>query len=159
MFKTWCKVNQVPFNGYDETSLEAFEKMLPPELGQEMGEMFLYFDEFGYTGGEEGVVLAQDVSPVQMETSLDAALTYELQARGAVPIEHVGGVYKVGGRVGRCTLSSNLSGWVTCSTTVFFTGGRLIIPAANLAMQERGYEKNPWKKVVIFRKKNEYPTS
>ena len=70
MFKTWCKVNQVPFNGYDETSLEAFEKMLPPELGQEMGEMFLYFDEFGYTGGEEGVVLAQDVSPVWMETSL-----------------------------------------------------------------------------------------
>ena len=36
--------------------------MLPiPDLGPEMGEMFLYFDEFGYTGGEAGVVLAQDV--------------------------------------------------------------------------------------------------
>ena len=63
MFKTWCKVNRVPFNGYDETSLEAFLKLVPvPDLGLEMGEMFLYFDDFGYTGGEEGVVQAKDVS-------------------------------------------------------------------------------------------------
>ena len=62
MFKTWCEINHVPYNGYDATPLSAFEKMLPiPDLGPEMGEMFLYFDEFGYTGGEAGVVLAQDV--------------------------------------------------------------------------------------------------
>ena len=64
MFKTWCDVNQVPFNGYDEIPFDAFKKMVPnPDLGEEMGEMFLYFDDFGYTGGEEGVVDAKDVSP------------------------------------------------------------------------------------------------
>ena len=61
--KVWCEVNKVPFGGYDETPLEVFEKHSPiPDLGQEIGEMFSFFDEFGYTGGEQGVVQATDVS-------------------------------------------------------------------------------------------------
>ena len=63
LFKVWCEVNNVPFGGYDETPVEVFEKYMPvPDLRKELGEMFLFFDEFGYTGGEEGVVHAQDVS-------------------------------------------------------------------------------------------------
>ena len=62
--KVWCEVNKVPFGGFDEMSLETYEKYMPvPDLGREIGEMLLYFDEPGYTGGEEGVVNAQDVSP------------------------------------------------------------------------------------------------
>ncbi len=62
--KVWCEVNKVPFGGYDELPLQTFEKYMPvPDLGREMGEMFLFFDECGYTGGEEGVVNAQEVSP------------------------------------------------------------------------------------------------
>lgn len=58
----WCEVNKVPFGGYDEVSVDAYEKYFPiPGLGKELGEMFLFMDEFGYTGGED-VVLAQDVS-------------------------------------------------------------------------------------------------
>ncbi|KAM0801609.1 hypothetical protein BDR22DRAFT_880370 [Usnea florida] len=60
--KVWCEINKVPFGGYDELPLEAYEKHIPmPGLGRELGEMFLFMDEFGYTGGED-VVLAQDVS-------------------------------------------------------------------------------------------------
>ena len=79
MFKTWCAVNNVRYNGYDATPYDAFLKMVPtPDLGEEMGEMFLYFDEFGYTGGEEGVVLAQDVSfPFYYSQNRDLALESE----------------------------------------------------------------------------------
>lgn len=61
-FKVWCEVNKVPFGGYDEISVQAFEEHIPvPGLGKELGEMFRFMDEFGYTGGEEDVVRAQDV--------------------------------------------------------------------------------------------------
>ena len=60
--KLWCEVNKVPFGGYDEIPMQVFEKHVPiPEFGKEIGEMFLFFDEFGYTGGEEGVVHVKDV--------------------------------------------------------------------------------------------------
>ena len=60
--KVWCEVHKVPFGGYDELPLEVYEKYIPmPGLGRELGEMFSFMDEFGYTGGED-VVLAQDVS-------------------------------------------------------------------------------------------------
>ena len=62
VIKIWCQIHKVPFGGYDEIPFEAYEKYLPiPGLGKELGEMFLFMDEFGYTGGEEGVVHAQDV--------------------------------------------------------------------------------------------------
>ena len=60
--KVWCEIHKIPFGGYDELPLEAYEKYIPmPGLGRELGEMFMFMDEFGYTGGED-VVLAQDVS-------------------------------------------------------------------------------------------------
>jgi hypothetical protein len=31
-------------------------------LGKEIGEMMLFIDEFGFTGGEENVVFPEDVS-------------------------------------------------------------------------------------------------
>lgn len=69
-FKVWCEVNKVPFGGYDEIPIETYEKYVPvPGLGKELGEMFLFMDEFGYTGGEEGVVHAQDLGvPCPMTT-------------------------------------------------------------------------------------------
>lgn len=42
--------------------------MPTPDLGAELAEMFLFFEEFGETGGEEGVVNAKDVSIVGGET-------------------------------------------------------------------------------------------
>ena len=66
-FKVWCEVKKVPFGGFDEMPLETYEKYMPiPDLGREMGEMFQFMDEIGYTGDEEGVVLAQDVSTNSM---------------------------------------------------------------------------------------------
>ena len=74
-FKAWCEVNKVPFGGYDATPLDVFVERMPiPDLGQEMGEMFVYLDEFGYTGGEEGVVNAEDVSLIERETSRTALI-------------------------------------------------------------------------------------
>lgn len=65
-YKVWCEVNKVPFGGYDEVPVEIFEKYIPvPGLGKELGEMLLFMDEFGYTGGEEGVVHAQDVGSIR----------------------------------------------------------------------------------------------
>lgn len=62
-YKVWCEVNKVPFGGYDEIPLPVFESTMPtPALGTELAEMFLFFEEFEYTGGEEGIVNAKDVS-------------------------------------------------------------------------------------------------
>ncbi len=84
--KVWCEVNKVPFGGYDEVPIQAFEKYMPvPDLGREMGEMFLFFDEFGYTGGEEGVVNAKDVS-TRRGRSCEAALMIELQLGVPCPL-------------------------------------------------------------------------
>ena len=97
--KVWCEVNHVPFGGYDEIPMEVFEKHMPiPDLGREMGEMFLYFEEFGYTGGEEGVVLAQDVS--QMTKRALRMPLIMIVARCSMPHEHVGRVCEVGGSLG-----------------------------------------------------------
>lgn len=64
-YKVWCEVKKVPFGGYDEMPLQVFESDMPtPHLGTELAEMFLFFEEFGYTGGEEGIVNASDVSIV-----------------------------------------------------------------------------------------------
>lgn len=47
--RIWCEVNQVPFGGYDELSVEMFESFLPVKgLGTELGEMMKFMDEFGY---------------------------------------------------------------------------------------------------------------
>ena len=47
----WCRVNKVPFGGFDELSIEMFETFFPvPDLGRELGEMMAFMDEFGYAG-------------------------------------------------------------------------------------------------------------
>ena len=44
-------------------TLEQFESSFPvPGLGKELGEMFLFIDEYGLTGGEENVVFPEEVS-------------------------------------------------------------------------------------------------
>jgi hypothetical protein len=49
--------------GFDELSLEDYSKLVPvPGLGRELGEMMLFENEFGFTGGEENVVYPEDVS-------------------------------------------------------------------------------------------------
>jgi hypothetical protein len=56
-------VNGVPCGGFLGVSLAAFEGFIPvPGLGREIGEMMGFMDEFGYDGGEEGVVGVEDVS-------------------------------------------------------------------------------------------------
>ena len=117
-----------------------------PDLGQEMGEMFLYFDEFGYTGGEEGVVHAQDVSSPLVEDwrpvlGKRRRLT-EFTARGPVPVEYLGGVYKVRGRVGRCALNSHSLRLGNIALHMFFTESQLLILTATSQCSKRSYRKN-----------------
>ena len=53
----------MPFGGYDEIPFDAYVENMPvPDLGLEFAEMFAFMDEYGFTGGEEGVVHVQDVS-------------------------------------------------------------------------------------------------
>ncbi|KAL9068852.1 MAG: hypothetical protein Q9161_005939 [Pseudevernia consocians] len=62
LLKVWCEANKVPFGGYDEIPFDAYVDNMPvPDLGLEFAEMFAFMDEFGYTGGEEGVVHVQDL--------------------------------------------------------------------------------------------------
>ena len=61
--KTWCDVNKVPYGGYDEISVATLEQQMQmPGLGKEVGDMFLFIDEFGYDGGDPNTVHAQNVS-------------------------------------------------------------------------------------------------
>jgi hypothetical protein len=61
--KTWCELMDLPYGGFDEISLEDYSKLVPiPGLGRELGEMMLFMDEFGFTGGEENVVYPENVS-------------------------------------------------------------------------------------------------
>lgn len=61
--KVWCEVNGVPFGGFDPIPIDVFDRFFPiPGLGRELGEMMAFMDEFGYAGGEPGVVLPSEVS-------------------------------------------------------------------------------------------------
>jgi hypothetical protein len=61
--KIWCRVNKVPFGGFDSIPLEVFEKVLSvPGLGKEMGEMLAFMDEFGYDRRDPTVAHPADVS-------------------------------------------------------------------------------------------------
>ncbi|CAG8981858.1 hypothetical protein HYALB_00009533 [Hymenoscyphus albidus] len=66
-FKKWCDMQNLIYGGFDEVTLEQFEKFAPiPGLMTEIGEMMLFEDEFGYTGGEE-IVLPKNLGvPFQM---------------------------------------------------------------------------------------------
>lgn len=61
--RIWCEVNNVPFGGYDNLSIEAFEQFFPvPGLGTELGEMMAFMDEFGYVGGDISIADPEQVS-------------------------------------------------------------------------------------------------
>ncbi|KAH9210858.1 putative NAD dependent epimerase/dehydratase [Leptodontidium sp. 2 PMI_412] len=63
----WCEVNQVSFGGFDELSVDMFEKFFPiPGLGRELGEMMAFMDEFGYAGDWEIVLPEQLGTPCPM---------------------------------------------------------------------------------------------
>ncbi|CAG8960324.1 hypothetical protein HYFRA_00012398 [Hymenoscyphus fraxineus] len=66
-FKKWCEIQNLEYGGFDEVTLEEFEKFAPiPGLMTEIGEMMLFEDEFGYTGGEE-ILLPENLGvPCQM---------------------------------------------------------------------------------------------
>lgn len=60
--RVWCDVNEVKYGGYDELSVDVFDRFFStPGLGRELGEMMAFMDEFGYVGKEE-VVLPEEVS-------------------------------------------------------------------------------------------------
>ena len=53
----------MPFGGFHSVPVEVFEKFIPvPGLGREIGDMMAFIDDFGYTGGDETVILPGDVS-------------------------------------------------------------------------------------------------
>ncbi|PVH82302.1 putative NAD dependent epimerase/dehydratase [Cadophora sp. DSE1049] len=59
----WCRVNNIPFGGFDELSIDMFERFFPiPGLGRELGEMMAFMDEFGYAGDWD-VVLPEQLGP------------------------------------------------------------------------------------------------
>lgn len=61
--KVWCEVDGVEFGGYDELSVDAFDRIFRiPGLGRELGEMMAFMDEFGYAGDDPNVVLPGEVS-------------------------------------------------------------------------------------------------
>ncbi|KAH7417677.1 NmrA-like family protein [Cadophora sp. MPI-SDFR-AT-0126] len=56
----WCRINKVPFGGFDELSIDVFENFFPvPGLGRELGEMMAFMDEFGYAGDWDVVLPEQ----------------------------------------------------------------------------------------------------
>lgn len=60
--KVWCEHNKVEFGGFDPLSVDMFAGFIPvPGLGRELGEMFAFMDEFGYSGGEEDVLLPSEL--------------------------------------------------------------------------------------------------
>jgi hypothetical protein len=49
---------------YKELTIEEFDEAMSwhKGVGRELGEMFAYSAEFGYNGGEKGVIAMKDVS-------------------------------------------------------------------------------------------------
>jgi hypothetical protein len=60
--ETWCASQGVSAGKYREHTIEQYEELLPGGLGREFGENVLFAQEFGYDGGEEGVVRPEQVS-------------------------------------------------------------------------------------------------
>jgi hypothetical protein len=63
MLRVWCGYNEVSFGGFDQLSIDVFERFVSVAgLGRELGEMFAFMDEFGYAGGDLDVVLPSEAS-------------------------------------------------------------------------------------------------
>ena len=103
----------MPFGGYDEIPFDAYVENMPvPDLGLEFADMFAFMDEFGYTGGEEGVVHVQDVRPAiahdhDHDFCIRSFAKQRVAARGSMPADYVGGACEGGACLGRSSLSSD----------------------------------------------------
>ena len=63
------KVSGVEVN-YRQINLEDMERIAPGGLGREVGESGLFVEEFGWTGGEEGILDPKDVSVILLGDSI-----------------------------------------------------------------------------------------
>ena len=56
--RIWCKLHEVPFGGVDNVPLEVFVSFFGSQkaLGQEVGEMLQFMDEYGYAGTDKTVL-------------------------------------------------------------------------------------------------------
>jgi hypothetical protein len=63
-FKEWCdifsKVNNVPCV-FERMTDQAYEESMGPVFGLELGDMFRYFDKYGYDGSDPDVVYPWDL--------------------------------------------------------------------------------------------------
>ena len=60
--KLWCEIQGVPNGGYQEITVEDYDKAMPGGLGREVGEMYAYAGEFGYDGSDPSIIHPKDVS-------------------------------------------------------------------------------------------------
>jgi hypothetical protein len=79
-FKEWCeifsRVNNVPCR-FERMSVESYEEARGPVFGLELGDMFRYFDMFGYTGGDPDVVFPWDLSVNVTYTTMEEYMKNE----------------------------------------------------------------------------------
>ena len=47
---------------FEEMTVDAFEEAMGPVFGLELGDMFRYFNKWGYMGGDPSVVFPWDVN-------------------------------------------------------------------------------------------------
>ncbi len=57
----FSEVNNVKAS-FEPNTVEDWDKMMPGGMGRELGEMFAYFGEFGYEGGDPDVIGPRGVS-------------------------------------------------------------------------------------------------
>jgi hypothetical protein len=79
-FKEWCeifsKVNNLPCV-YERMTDETFEESLGPVYGLELGDMFRYFDKFGYDGSDPDVVYPWDLGVDVKYTTMEDYMKHE----------------------------------------------------------------------------------
>jgi hypothetical protein len=79
-FNEWCtifsKVNNVKCV-FKEMSRKAFEDATGPIYGPELGDMFEYFDKFGFDGGDPSIVFPWDLEIDVNYTTIEAYMKGE----------------------------------------------------------------------------------
>ncbi|MCJ1307880.1 hypothetical protein MMC25_001528 [Agyrium rufum] len=69
----WTKTLNVPNGGIEAITMEQFISKMPPFLHEEMHDTFMFGREFGWTGGDESVVLPEELG---VETSVQGLVDY-----------------------------------------------------------------------------------
>ena len=75
----WGAINHVP-TAYAECSIEEFTKQLPAGIGEECAEAAAYTAEFGWDGGEPGILRPKDVSTGNFVTHSSLARCHVFEA-------------------------------------------------------------------------------